>query len=91
MKKTFKKGDAKVKDHNHITGKYPESGLQDYNLSLTLAKKLYIVFHSLQNYYAHREKIEKYKFKINVILKTIDKYMSFTIKYSKNILFILLH
>ena len=43
------------------------------------------MFHNLQNYDSHQifQKIEKYNFKINYVLKAIEKYMSFTIQQPK--------
>ena len=40
------------------------------------------MFHSLQNYNSHLmfQKVGKYNFKLIFIPKTIEKYMSFTIK-----------
>ena len=44
-----------------------------------------VVFHNLQNYdsYLIFQEIEKYNSKINVVSKTINKYMSFTIQQPK--------
>ena len=59
----------KVKDHNHISGKYQGSMHQECNLNLT--KKIYVAFHNLQNYdsYLIFQTIEKYNFKTNFIPK----------------------
>ena len=71
----------KVKDHDHVTGKYRGSAYQGCNLNLSLSKKVPVVFHNLQNYDLHLifQEIGKYHFKINVIPKTIKRYVTFTI------------
>ena len=38
-KKAFEEGEVKVKDHNHITGKYRGSTHQEGNLNLSLSKQ----------------------------------------------------
>ena len=43
--KQIEKGDAKVKDHNQINGKYRGDRYQEYNLTLTLTINFYDVFH----------------------------------------------
>ena len=55
---------------------------QDCNLNLSLSKKIPVVFHNLQNYNSHLifQEPGKYDFKINVITRTIEKYMSFSIE-----------
>ena len=60
---------VKVRDHNHITGKYQGSTHLECNPNLT--KKILIVFHNFQNCDSHLliQKIEKYNFKINFIPK----------------------
>ena len=59
--------------------------LQECNLNLSLSKKIPVVLHNMQNYDSHLifENIGKYNFKINVIPKTTEKYMTFTIQQSK--------
>ena len=81
-------GDVKVNDHFHIDEKHfahKDSAHKECNLNLRLTKKIPVVFHSFQNYDSHLtfQKVGKYKFKINIIPKTIKIYMSFTIKQSK--------
>ena len=48
-RKAYEEGEVKVKDHNHITGKYWGSAHQECNLNLSLN----VVFHNLQNYDSH--------------------------------------
>ena len=63
--------DVKVKDHDHINGKY--QGPVHQNLSLT--KKIPITFHNLQNYDSHLifQEVERFNFKINVVPKNKRK------------------
>ena len=49
LKKKYQEGEAKVKDHDYITGKYGGSAHQKRNLNLRLTKKIVVVFHTLQN------------------------------------------
>ena len=75
----------KVKDHDGITGKYQGSANQECNLNVSLNKKIPVVFHNLQNYDSNLsfQEFGKCKFKINIIPKTIEKYMAFTIMKPK--------
>ena len=43
------------------------------------------MFHNIQNYDSHLifQDIEKYNFEINVLPKTVEKYISFTIQQPK--------
>ena len=52
-KKEYEKGKVKVKNHNHINGKYRGTGNQEYNLKPILTKKVLVVFHNLLNYDSH--------------------------------------
>ena len=70
-----------VKDHDHFIGKCQGSAHQQCNLNLST--KILAVFHNLQNYDSHLIFQEKIIFKINVIPKTIENYISFTIQQSK--------
>ena len=69
----------------HITGKYRESAHQDCILNRSISKKNPAGFHNLQNYDSHLtlQKVGKYNFKINVVLKIIETYTSFTIQLPK--------
>ena len=82
-KKAYEEGGVKIKDNDHITGKYWESAHQECNLNLSLSKNIMVVF-LLQNCDSHLifQKFGKDNLKIN-IPKTIEKYMSFTIKQPK--------
>ena len=61
---------------------YRGSAHQKCNVNLSLSKIIPFVFHNLQNHDSHliSQEIGKYNFKINLIPKTIDNYMSFTIQ-----------
>ena len=63
------------------TGKNEGFAHHHWNLSLSLSKKNPVVFHDLQNYGSHLifQEIAKFDSKINVIPKTIGRYMSFII------------
>ena len=65
--------DNKVRDHDHVTGKYRGSTHSSCNINLKLTKKVLVIFHNLKGYHNHLIMQEKYKvFKINEILVFID-------------------
>ena len=47
------KGEVKVKDHGHITGKYWRSAQNVCNLNLNPSEKTSVAFHNLQNFDLH--------------------------------------
>ena len=47
--KEYKKGNAPVRDHCHVTGKYREFAHADC-LSNRLTHKIYVIFHNLRGY-----------------------------------------
>ena len=55
-------------------------------VDLSLNKNILIVFHNLKNYDSHLivQEIGKYSFKINVIVKAIEKCMRFIFKKPEN-------
>ena len=55
-------------------------------VDLSLNKNILIVFHNLKNYDSHLifQEIGKYSFKINVIVKAIEKCMCFIFKKPEN-------
>ena len=83
--KAYDEGEVKLKDHDHITGKYRGSAYQKCNLNLSLSKKIADSFHNLQNYGSHLifREVGKYNLKVNIKLKTLEKYLIFTIKQHK--------
>ena len=83
-KREYEEGEVKVKDHDHITRKYWGSAHNHCNINFSLSRKIPAVFHNLLNYGSHLifQEIGNY-FKINVSLKTLEKYISFTIQQPK--------
>ena len=78
----------KVRDHCHVTGKFRGVSHNKCNLNLRLPKKLPIIFHSLQGYDGHLifKEVNNFDVTIDVIPKTIEKYMSIIV--NRNITFI---
>ena len=74
-------GDAKVRDHCHITGKYRRSADRDCNIKVKLNHKIPVVFHNLKIYDSHiiMQGLGKFNLKINGIRNGLEKYMSFSI------------
>ena len=68
----------KVRDHCHITGKFREAAYNQPNLKFKILKKLPIVFHNLEEYdrYIIFTELNNFDVTIDLILKTIEKYMS---------------
>ena len=85
----FAAGDNKVRDHDHVTGKYVGSAHWSCNINLKWTKKVPVIFHNLKDYEIHLivQEIGKFDVKINVITNGLEKYMAFTI--NKNLFLIL--
>ena len=85
--KTYEEREVEVKGHDHMTRNYWKSTHQECNLNLILSQKNLDLLRNLQNYDSHLifQEIGKYNFKnvLNVIAKTIEKCMIFTIKQPK--------
>jgi len=94
-KATFKKGDdnlKKVRDHDHVTGKYRGAACNQCNLAMTMPKEVTVVFHNLRGYDSHlmMKDLATYIHKLNLgvewtskvepIANTIEKYMAYTWK-----------
>ena len=60
-KKVYEEGEIKVKDDDHVTGKYRESVHQESSVNLMLSNKASVVFHNLQNHDSHPIFQKKYK------------------------------
>ena len=72
--------DVKVRDHDHITGKYRGSALRDCNTNFKLNHKIPIAFRNLIKCDSHRmRELCKFSLKMNVIPNELGKYLSFTI------------
>ena len=101
-KKPYTKGDIRVRDHRHVTGKYRGSAHQDCNLNFSLTQKIPVVFHNLKGYDSHfimqeigeivkknayfDEKGKKHEMNINIIPNNMEKYMAFML--GQNLVFI---
>ena len=72
-------GDAKVRDHCHITGKCRGSSIRDCNINVKLNHRIRETFHNLKNYDSHliMQELGKFNLKRNVIPNSF--YMSFSI------------
>ena len=46
-------GDNKVRDHNHVLGKYRASAHWSCNINLKFARKVPVTFHNLKVYDCH--------------------------------------
>ena len=70
-------GDAKVRDHCNIIGKYRGSAHRDCNINVKLNQKIY----NLRNFDSHliMQELGKFNCKINVIINRVEKYMIFSI------------
>ena len=79
--------DKKVREHDHITGKYRDSAHSDCNI-IKLTKKFSLIFHNLRGCESHliMQEIGKFDIKVNVIPNGLEKYMVFII--NKNLVFI---
>ena len=86
--KLFPKEDKKVRDQDHIIGKYRGSAYSNCNINLKLTKKVPVIFHNLRGYDSHliMQEISKFDVEISVIPNGLEKYMAFTI--NKNLVFI---
>ena len=84
----FAEGDNKVRDYNHVTGKYRGCAHWDCNINPRLTKKIPVIFDNLRGYDSHliMQEIGKFDVKISVIPYGLEKCMAFTI--NKNLIFI---
>ena len=60
-KKLFTDEDKKVKDHDHIKGKYRGSAHLNCNINLKLTKKFPVIFHNLRGYDSHLSMVKQWK------------------------------
>ena len=77
-----------MRHYSTITGKFRGASHSKCNKILGIPKKLPIIFHNLQGYDGHLifKELNNFNVDIEVIPKTIDKYMSIIV--NKNIAFI---
>ena len=70
----------KVRDHDHLTGKYRGAAHNQCNLEFQLPKHVPIIFHNLSGYDAHIfvKELGNTAGKINCIPNTDEKYISFS-------------
>ncbi|XP_063419676.1 uncharacterized protein LOC134704824 [Mytilus trossulus] len=73
-------GEDKVRDHDHLTGKYRGAAHNQCNLDFQLPKHVPILFHNLSGYDAHIfvKELGHTEGKINCIPNTDEKYISFS-------------
>ena len=76
--------DSKVRDHDHITGKYRGAAHGSCNLQLSITPDevvIPVVFHNLRGYDSHiiMQAISKVKGDINCIPNNMEKYLSFSL------------
>lgn len=81
--KKYKKTDKKVRDHDHLTGKYRGSAHNRCNLNFHLKNfKLPVFFHNLEKYdlkYILKEINTDKKYRLDPIAKNSESYMSLSI------------
>ena len=76
-------GNAKIRDHCHINGKYRVSAHRGFNIKVKLNHKISAVFHNLNNHDVRliMQELGKFSVKINPIPNGLERYMSFSINY----------
>ena len=87
-KAVFEDSNVKVRDHDHITGKFRGAAHQKCNLQLRSEYKIPVFFHNFRGYDSHLIAIVMNKFKwreIKVIGQGMEKYL--TLNFGKHICF----
>ena len=76
------KGNIKVRDHCHFTGRYRGAAHVSCNLQCKIPDYIPVVFHNLAGYDTHLfiKELAKHTNKINVIAKNTENYISFSAK-----------
>ena len=79
IKILFAAGDNKVRDHDHVTGKYRGSDYWSCNINLKLTKKVLVIFHKLKGYDSHliMQEIGKFYVQTKCCTKWIRKINGF--------------
>ena len=79
--KFYSEGDNKVRDHDHVTGKYGGSAHKNCDISLRLTKKSSVTFQNIRGYDSHLiiQEIGKFDVEIYVIPNRLEKSMAFTV------------
>ena len=77
----FVAGDNKVRDHDHVIGKYRGSSHWSCNINLKLTKKVPVILHIWNGYDSHfiMQETGKFDVKTSVIPNGLEKIMDFTI------------
>ena len=78
--------EIKVKDHDHITGKYRGASHNSCNINYSMPKKIPVLFHNLKGYDSHIiiDALSIHEFsKCEIIPQTFEKYISFTLNDAK--------
>jgi len=75
----------RVKDHDHITGKYRGPAHEQCNIQYHMTRnyRIPVIFHNLKGYDSHFiiQELGKYSKNIDVIPNTMEKYISFNSDY----------
>ena len=76
------KGNIKVRDHCHFTGRYRGAAHVSCNLQYKIPDYIPVVFHNLAGHDVHLfiKELAKHTNKINVITKNAENYISFSAK-----------
>ena len=82
----FAEEDNKIRDHDHVTGKYRNSMHWHCNIYLRWTKNI-LMFHNLRGYHSPliMQEIGKFNVKINVMQNGLEQLMAFTI--NRNLVF----
>ncbi|XP_054720676.1 uncharacterized protein LOC129230303 [Uloborus diversus] len=75
-------GSDRVRDHDHLSGKYRGAAHNQCNLKFRLRKMIPVIFHNLKNYDAHHivNTLGAFKdYEYEVIPTNMEKYISFSI------------